>query len=136
MADDFDVNYTGAIVSINNQSQAFQAYFECINNMIKIINNKKYDTAESVKIGEYIYSNQDDDQHVWETLYKSAKGQYYLSSEGGPASRYRKEIGSNSWSRGSKDELITEQKALEWCQLREVSAITIVEHFESILEEG
>lgn len=69
--------------------------------MKKIINGLKYDTQTAKLIGESHHGVPGDFDYWSESLYRKAKtGEYFLYGEGGPNTRYGREIGQNSWSGG------------------------------------
>jgi hypothetical protein len=51
-----------------------------------------------------------------ETLYKTAKGNYFILSEGGLFSRYHSSPDAQAWYGGSAIRPLTEQEALSWCE--------------------
>ena len=84
--------------------------------MKKILNGKKYDTAISCSVGNDSYSNPRDFNYWEETLYQKKNGEFFLYGEGGPLSRYREEIGTNSWTGGERIIPMTREEAMEWAE--------------------
>lgn len=84
--------------------------------MKKIINKKLYDTETATFIAGYKYSTRKDFSHVSEDLYQKKNGELFLHAEGGPASKYQKEVGTNTW-RGS-EKIIPESRfnAKKWVE--------------------
>jgi hypothetical protein len=85
--------------------------------MRKVVNGRIYNTDTSKIIGEW--SNEygvRDFKACEETLYKNTKGAYFLYGEGGPMSKYRERVESNSWSGGSAITPMTASEAQEWAE--------------------
>ena len=85
--------------------------------MKQIISGKKYDTETATEIG--FYSNAGDWRdfhHLVETLYRKRTGEYFLHGEGGPATKYSKSIGQNSWSGGEKIIPLNFEAARKWAE--------------------
>lgn len=101
--------------------------------MKKIINGKLYNTETARLIGDYEYSNSSDFNWVYEGLYVTKKGQYFLAGKGGANSKYGKSLGNNSYGGGSNIELLTENEAKEWAE-DNLSTDEYTEEFE--IEEG
>lgn len=51
-----------------------------------------------------------------ETLYRTAKGNYFILSEGGLFSRYHSSPDAEAWYGGSTIRPLSEQEALRWCE--------------------
>jgi len=82
--------------------------------MKKIINGKRYDTETAQLIGSASYSNRTD-FHFWnEELYRKKTGEFFLYGEGGPASKYSRQIEQNTWSGGEQIIPLTLEEAQEW----------------------
>lgn len=85
--------------------------------MKKIINGKRYDTETAQLIGSTSYSNRTD-FHFWsEELYRKKTGEFFLYCEGGPASKYGRQIEQNTWSGGEKIIPLTLAEAKEWGEM-------------------
>lgn len=83
--------------------------------MIKIINNRSYDTTTAKLIGTYS-SHPGTFCHVEETLYRKRTGEYFLYGSGGPQSKFGRQIDDNSWS-GSEDITpVTYAEARTWAE--------------------
>ena len=82
----------------------------------KIINKKLYDTKTATYIAGYEYGTPRDLAYVSEDLYQKKNGELFLHAEGGPASKYQKEVGTNTW-RGS-EKIIPESRfnAKKWVE--------------------
>ena len=97
--------------------------------MKKIIDGKRYDTETASLIGDWEFSELNDSHHVYEALYRTPNGAYFLWYQGGPASRYRVPGGSNTTSGSSGIHLMDAGEALAWCESHDVDAETIEAHF-------
>jgi hypothetical protein len=84
--------------------------------MKKIINGKRYDTETAQLIGSTSYSNRTDFYFWSEELYRKKTGEFFLYGEGGPASKYSRSTGQNSWSGGEKIAPLTREEAQEWAE--------------------
>lgn len=56
--------------------------------MKKIIDGKLYNTETATFLGDYEYSHSGDFRHMYEALYQTKKGTYFLFGDGGQLSRY------------------------------------------------
>ena len=84
--------------------------------MKKIINGKQYNTETAKMVGYYWYGANNDFRHFEETLYRKKTGEFFMKGEGGPASRYTKSLGNNSWT-GSKELIpLSIEEAKEWAE--------------------
>lgn len=85
--------------------------------MKKIIEGKLYDTDTAKKVGFYANAGSwRDFNHMEETLYKKRTGEFFLFGEGGPATKYAKSCGQNSWSSGEEIIPLSAAKAREWAE--------------------
>ena len=84
--------------------------------MKKIINKKMYSTESAECVGSDSYSSQRDFHHWTEELYKKSNGEFFLYGEGGPLSKYCKQVGLNSWSDGWNIIPMTENEARSWAE--------------------
>ncbi len=83
--------------------------------MKKIVNSKRYDTETATEIDSWEYGYPNDHRHVYEVLYRTASGAYFLYGKGGPASDYAVKEGNTSW--GSEDiRPLTREQSKEWLQ--------------------
>ncbi|MDP4086080.1 MAG: hypothetical protein Q8934_15870 [Bacillota bacterium] len=66
--------------------------------MKKIINKKVYDTEKSCLIAEFSngFTNRDF-RFLYEGLYITRSGQFFLHAEGGPLTKYSDSNGSSNW---------------------------------------
>lgn len=85
--------------------------------MKKIINGKLYDTDKARELGSWASTwDVRDFHHVIETLYVKRTGEYFLHGVGGPASKYARSVGQNSWSGDEKIIPLTVKAAKEWAE--------------------
>lgn len=82
--------------------------------MKKIINGKRYDTETAQLIGSASYSNRTDFRFWSEELYRKKTGEFFLYGEGGPASKYSRQIEQNTWSGREQIIPLTLAEAQEW----------------------
>ncbi len=107
--------------------------------MKKIINGQIYDTETAKEVIGYTYSHLGDFNYVEETLYKTQKGNYFLSAYGGAASKYCTDLGNEGYGSGETIIAMTGYEALEWIEEREDSInITedIINEFADLLESA
>ena len=101
--------------------------------MKKIINGKLYNTETAKEVATYSNGYPGSDFRVIdETLYQKRTGEYFLHGEGGPMTRYAKEVWGGV---GYGEEIIpvTEARAKEWI-LEHCSADTYMELFGEVEE--
>ena len=85
--------------------------------MRKVINGKVYDTETAEWIADYSYSYHGDFHWYEESLYRTKKGTYFLSGEGGGMSKYAAySPAGGGYSAGSDLFLLTEQEARQWVE--------------------
>lgn len=84
--------------------------------MKKIIEGRVYNTETAKLLGEYSYSNRTDINYFSEKLYRTKSGAYFLYGEGGPASRYSKQVGQNRWTGGEEIRAMSPQGARAWAK--------------------
>jgi hypothetical protein len=103
--------------------------------MIKVIDGKKYDTDKAEVIAEWNnHYPSNDFKACNETLYLTAKGNWFLHGEGGATTKYAKSYG-NSVSGGSDIKSMTPGQAYAWlvdCEEAEV----LEKYFGDKLEEA
>lgn len=104
--------------------------------MKKVINGKVYNTETATEIGHYWNGLSDRDfNHLSETLYKTAKGNYFLAGEGGPLTKYSHSCGDNSWSGGVRIIPLTREEAFDWAQ-ESLSEEVVFSEFSDLIEEA
>ena len=101
--------------------------------MEKIINGKTYNTDTANKVGVYQYSHESDFTYVYEALYRTKKGQWFIYYEGGAMSKYAKPVGNNNVGGDRGIRLLDEAEVKEWME-QHADAETYQTYFEC--EEG
>ncbi len=61
--------------------------------MKKVIEGKLYDTETADLICEYSYGRSSDFRYLYEALYKTTKGQWFIAYDGGAQSKYAADYG-------------------------------------------
>lgn len=84
--------------------------------MKKIVYGSLYDTDKSELICEYEFSNPSDSNHVYEALYKSPYGQYFIAYSGGADSKYCVSCGQNRVICSSGIRLVVEDEAKQFTE--------------------
>lgn len=102
--------------------------------MRAIINGKKYDTSTAEHIASASYNGSRSDFQWWEEdLYRKRTGEFFVSGEGGPMTRYARAIDQNSWTGSSRVIPLTEPGAREWVE-RHADAETYEQLFGQVAE--
>jgi len=97
--------------------------------MKRIINGRVYDTDTANRIGNFASDCGPGDFRYEDTdLYKTKKGAWFISGEGGPFSRWSRAC-NNGQRGGSGIEAMTTAEALDWCETAGVDSDIILEHF-------
>lgn len=90
--------------------------------MKKVINGKMYNTDTARKIASCEHGDGPRDfRYYSESLYCKRTGEYFLSGEGGPMTKYSHTVGQNSWRGGDGIIPLTYEEALDWAE-REMDA--------------
>ena len=84
--------------------------------MKKVINGVLCNTESAKFIGSWTNSPFNDLCYCYEALYRTKSGIFFLYGEGGPASKYSRLTGPNSWSGGEAIELLSPEDAREWAE--------------------
>ena len=85
--------------------------------MKRIINSKTYDTDTATNLGRWTNGLYPNDMHyVYETMYRTPRGLYFVHGEGGADSKYSQQSGSNSWSGGERIMPMTLTEAQAWAE--------------------
>ena len=85
--------------------------------MKQVINRKLYSTETAEYLGGYSYgSGSRDFHHMTEELYRKTTGEFFLYGEGGPATKYREQVETNSWRGGERILPFTEDEAKDWVE--------------------
>lgn len=82
--------------------------------MKRIIKGKLYNTETATSIGSYQYSYPRDFHYLREELYQKNNGEFFLSGEGGPLSKYREQVDSGGWTSGEAIIPLDVEEAKEW----------------------
>lgn len=85
--------------------------------MKKVINGRLYDTDTAICLGCDGTCDRRDLFYVCEALFQKKNKEFFLYGEGGPASKYAVDTGSNSWSGGETILPLTEAEARKWAEL-------------------
>lgn len=96
--------------------------------MRKIIDGKVYDTNTAKVICYITFRNRGDLEFFEETIYRTRKGQWFFFGEGGPMSKYAKNIGGNTMSGSQEIQLMTEEQAKNWIE-KNADAQTYLDNF-------
>ena len=84
--------------------------------MKKVINGKRYDTDTAKEMGMDSYSNRSDFSYWKEILYRKNTGEFFLWGEGGPRSKYVRQIDNNNWMGGEKITPLSYNEAMSWAE--------------------
>ena len=98
--------------------------------MKQVIEGKTYNTETAKEIASYGNSlAMSDFRYFDETLFRTKKGAYFLSGEGGAMSKYSRPCGDMTGG-GEGIIVLSVQEALEWCEQHDVGADRIEKEFE------
>ena len=97
--------------------------------MKRIIDGKRYNTETAQFIGNWEYAEPGNFHHVYEALYRTPSGRYFLEYQGGALSPYAVNNGPHcvSGSRGIRP--LDAEEALAWCEDRDIDAEVIEKFF-------
>lgn len=85
--------------------------------MKKIIEGKSYDTTTARLVGESDNGRPVRDfDRLDEALYCKRTGEYFLYGEGGPATRYARQVERSAWTGGWAIMPLTRAEAMEWAE--------------------
>lgn len=85
--------------------------------MKQIINGKMYNTETATLLGEYWNGcSQSDFRFLSEDLYRTRKGAFFISGEGGAMTEYSQSCGDNSCRGSERITPITEDEAKKWLE--------------------
>lgn len=83
----------------------------------KIINGKLYNTATATFIGEYANDiSRSDFRYYEEELYRKRTGEYFLSGEGGPLTKYAKYLNDGCRTYGKDILPLSIEEAKRWVE--------------------
>lgn len=83
--------------------------------MKKIIHNKLYNTDTSELLGQKEWGEPMDFYYIFESLYRTSKGNYFLHGSGGPQSKYSIQNGCDICG-GEEIIPFTVDQAREWAE--------------------
>lgn len=103
--------------------------------MKKVINRKTYNTETATEITKYWNGlSYTDFGYFYETLYRTKKGNWFLHGEGGPLTKYSRNVG-NMKTGGDDIIPINENQVIQW--LEQYNKTTELEkYFRDELEEA
>lgn len=102
--------------------------------MQQVIDGKRYNTETATLLGSGRYNGNCTDFQYWqESLYVTAKGNYFGAGSGGPMSRYSTAVGNNGRGGGSNIRTMTKQSAMEWAEAYDQDAL---EHFADMVSDA
>lgn len=84
--------------------------------MKKIINGKRYDTKTARLVGLTSYSTPGDFNYWCEDLYLKRTGEFFIHGQGGPMSKYSKQVGQNEWTGGQEIIPLSLKEAKRWVE--------------------
>jgi hypothetical protein len=85
--------------------------------MIKIIDGKRYNTDTATEIADYGNGlGTSDFRNIWEVLYLTPKGAWFMKYSGGAMTRYSESCGNNSWCGSKGIRALSADEAFEWLQ--------------------
>lgn len=84
--------------------------------MKRIIDGKKYDTETAEQVGEYEYRRRGDFSWYCEALYRTQKGAWFLTGEGGACSKYGEQVDQSTWGPGEGLQVLSESEARDWLE--------------------
>jgi hypothetical protein len=104
--------------------------------MKRIIDGKSYNTETAECIATWSNHHYPNDFHYCEeSLYRTAKGAWFVAGEGGAMSKYSRPVGNNGRGGGEGLEPFTADEARRW--LEEHNFVDeLEEHFGSQIEEA
>jgi hypothetical protein len=97
--------------------------------MKQIINGKVYNTQSATRIDTHCNGMAVKDfYYLWEALYVTKKGAFFLHRDGGAASSCNRPSGTGSCG-DERLERVTKDEALAWCENAKTNPDTIAEFF-------
>lgn len=103
--------------------------------MKQIINGLRYDTATATEVASYSLGYRTDFSGIEETLYRTAKGNYFIHGWGGAASSYAKPVGDGSMTEGEAITPMSEAEAVDWLEAKG-KAEAIEQYFSDYIEDA
>lgn len=103
--------------------------------MKKLVYGRLYNTETAELIHDYQWGYPSDFKFIYEALYKTKKGNYFIYGEGGAMSKYCVKVESNTWESGSDIIPISVDEAVEWLEENDGSE-AIEKYFTNYLQEA
>lgn len=102
----------------------------------RIIDGRRYNTETATRVAKFNNGlGQSDFHYVWEDLFLSPGGRWFLVGEGGALSVYAENCGNNSTCGGEQWRVLTPDEAFEWLQAHnETRALEI--HFADRIQDA
>ena len=103
--------------------------------MLKIIDGKRYDTETATEVASYGNGlGGSDFRNFVETLYKTAKGAWFIAGSGGAMTSYAESVGNGSTS-GEGLRPVSANEAMAWLEKYEEND-ALNEHFADHIEDA
>lgn len=102
----------------------------------KVVDGVVYNTETAPCVAAWDNGRRNGDfSRLAESLYRTARGNWFLHGSGGPLTEYRRECGQNQWC-GSEDiRPLTPEKAMEWLE-RHDKVNAVEQYFGDKLKEA
>jgi hypothetical protein len=98
------------------------------------INAQVYDTQKATTVAKIANEGASRLRSVIETLYRSRNGNWFLHGKGGALTEYAQHR-ADSITSGERITPMTEDEALDWCELNQAQA-AIERHFGHLIEDA
>lgn len=104
--------------------------------MKAIINGFRYDTEKADCIGSASHGYGGDFSRWSASLYRTKRSKnHFLAGEGGPMSRYGRNLGQNTMGSGERIDPVTREEALAWAE-QHLTPETVEEWFGDDLQDA
>ncbi|TDA64511.1 MAG: hypothetical protein D9V47_13830 [Clostridia bacterium] len=104
--------------------------------MRQVVNGKVYDTVKADMIAEVEFGLPGDISYCYEALHVTAKGNYFIFGDGGPATGYGQYVNDTTRGGGQRITPVTRKEALAWCEENRIDAATIERVFGDLVEDA
>ena len=104
--------------------------------MKQIVKGKRYDTEAAEQVATDSFSNYGDLGYWSEELYRTQKGNWFLSGEGGAMPQYSRSVGQNEVGGGSAIIPLTKSDALAWLEAHTSDSESYEKYFTDVLEDA
>lgn len=84
--------------------------------MKKFINGLRFDTKKAELIADYEYGHQGDHGWLYEAIYRTARGNWFLAGNGGARSKYGERVDQNTYGAGEALIPLSADEALAWLE--------------------